>query len=221
MIVTIGFDERLPLRALMRHGVLDGDVIALVYSKTGGEFEVRKVEAAIESLKDVVSKIGGGVVVEEVTVSGSDFYGDVKEVIKWLKKAVKMHSVREVKALLVGGMRFTIHSVLLAVMLFSFYTSTPSMVYTMREDGASEAAISHNYLVPPKISDRESSIIRLIGRRAVNRADFVKYVSETQGISISMVYKVIDELEKKGVVHVENNEVKLTLLGELMYEALG
>ncbi|MEM4827975.1 MAG: hypothetical protein QXK07_08055 [Desulfurococcaceae archaeon] len=47
VLVTVGRVEKLPLRGLLRVGLSAGDVVVLVYPRSCGELEVKKVKKAV------------------------------------------------------------------------------------------------------------------------------------------------------------------------------
>ncbi|MEM1606257.1 MAG: hypothetical protein QXW41_08455, partial [Fervidicoccaceae archaeon] len=101
VVVTVGFEEKLPLRGLLKVGLDAGDVVVLVYPRSGGEFEVRKVEKAVGVIKEFVGRAGAGVRVVDVEVSGLNFYEDVAKILLFLRE----QKAGEVVAVLAGGMR--------------------------------------------------------------------------------------------------------------------
>ncbi|MEM1703148.1 MAG: CRISPR-associated CARF protein Csa3 [Zestosphaera sp.] len=214
VVVTVGFDEKLPLRGILKIGIDAGDVVMLVYSKTGGEFEVKKVEKAVEAVKDVISKTGVKVV--DVVVSGMNFYGDTTTVLR----ALREHSANEVVAVLAGGMRLTIFEVLIALLLRHKFSNTMVRVYVMREDGLYDIALPVEAFYTP-LTPRESFVLRaLYEKEGMKRSKLIDIVSHETGLSESMIYKVTKSLAKRKLVSLEDDTVKLTELGRLVYEAI-
>lgn len=213
LVLTIGFDEKLPLRGILKLGVSEGDTILLVYSKTGGEFEVRKVEKAVETLKDIVSKAGAKT--EDLVVSGLDFYRDVATILG----ALRQHRVDEVVAVLAGGMRILVYEALVALVLWYRLAGVRSRIHVAREDGLYDITTPVD-LFYVKLSSRENAVLKKLTELGeMKRSALVDEVSREQGISESMVYKVLKSLSKKKLVAIEDDTVKLTELGRLVYEA--
>lgn len=212
--VTIGFDEKLPLRGLLKVGLDSSDVVLLVYSKTGGEFEVRKVEKAVEAFKDVVSRAGARVV--DVVISGTDFYGDTVTVLEALKK----HEAREVVAVLAGGMRITVFEVLTALLLHYRHGGVEAKVFLAREDGLYDVTLPVSMFYV-SVTSRDNVVLKKLSEGGVmKRSRIVDEVSRETGISESMLYKVVKSLARRGLVVIEDDSVKLTELGRLTYEAI-
>ncbi|MEM1528330.1 MAG: CRISPR-associated CARF protein Csa3 [Sulfolobales archaeon] len=218
VIVTVGFDEKLPLRGVLKVGLDVSDVVMLVYSKTGGEFEVKKVERAVEVLKEIIRSTGAGVV--EVEVSGTSFYDDVAVVLRSLRG----QKADEVVAVLAGGMRLVIFEVLFALLTLyrlGRFQRVRSKVLLMREDGLYGVALPLEsfYITIPRNGLAVMRIIHSHGE--VKRSRLVEIASREAGLSESAVYKIIKELEKRGLVVVDSDVVKLTELGRSIYLGAG
>ncbi|MEM0014073.1 MAG: CRISPR-associated CARF protein Csa3 [Candidatus Nezhaarchaeales archaeon] len=212
--ITVGFDEKLSIRGLLKIGVNVDDVIMLVYSKSGGEFEVRKVEKAVETVKDLVVKTGVKVV--DVAVSGMNFYEDATIVLR----ALREHPAGEVIALLAGGMRLIIFEVLTAVLLYSSLSGIRARIHLMREDGLYDVALPTE-VFRISITSKDAAVLRVLyEKRTMKRSHLVESVSRETGISESMVYKVIKNLTGKGLIIVDGDTLTLTDLGRLVCEAL-
>lgn len=214
LVVTVGFDERLPLRGLLKVGLSSDDVVLLVYSKTGGEFEVKKVEKAVEALKDIISKAGARVV--DLVVSGSDFYSDVVAILD----ALRRYNAGEVIAVLAGGMRILVFEVLAALLLRYRVAGVRSRVYVAREDGLYDVVLPVD-LFYVSLSGKEDAVLKkLFELGESRRSQLVNTISRELGLSESMVYKVVKSLARKGLVIAEDNSIKLTELGRLAYGAI-
>lgn len=218
LIVTVGFETDLPLRALMRVGISPFDRILLISPNTGGEYEKRKARRAVDEIKKIVSMLK--VPVSEVPVSCANFSSDVLVLIREIKKAGK----KEVVAILAGGMRMLIPEVVSATTaLRKYWGKELSITYFfMREDGMHEARLGQEFFTFPNITNRESRIIKLlakIGGRA-RRSDFVKKLSESLGVTESMAYKFITALISKKALELRESDVELTEIGRIVAEAL-
>lgn len=212
--ITVGFDEKLPIRGLLKIGVDVDDIIMLIYSKSGGEFEVKKVEKAVEAVKDLIAKTRVSVV--DVVVSGMNFYEDAATVLRTLRK----HPAREVVALLAGGMRLVIFEALTAVLLYSSLSGVRARIHLMREDGLYDVALPVEAF-RTSITPRGAAVLRVLyEKRTIKRSHLVESVSREIGISESMAYKVVKNLTEKGLVTINNDTLTLTDLGRLVCEAL-
>jgi len=218
VVVTVGFDEKLPLRGVLKVGLDVGDVVMLVYSKTGGEFEVKKVGRAVEVLKEIIQSTGAGIV--EVEVSGTSFYDDVAVVLRSLRG----QKADEVVAVLAGGMRLVIFEVLFALLTLyrlGRFQQVRSKVLLMREDGLYDVALPLEsfYVTIPRNGLAVMRIIHSHGE--VKRSQLVEIASREAGLSESAVYKLVKSLTQRGLVVVDSDVVRLTELGHLIYVGAG
>lgn len=213
VIVTIGFDEKLPLRGLLKFGLDVNDVVLSVYSMTGGKWDVEKVERAVKAFKDIVTATG--VKVADLVVSGSDFYNDTLLILN----ALKEYQAEEIIAVLAGGMRIIIFEVMTALLLRHRLKGVKAKVYIAREDGL------YDITLPTEIfyvnaSSGDHAILRILSERGtVRRSLLVEEVSREKGLSWSMVYKLIKSLARRKLIALEDDSVKMTELGQLAYSA--
>jgi len=218
VVVTVGFDEKLPLRGILKVGLDIGDVVALVYSMSGGEHDVKRVVRAIEVLKEIIG--GAKVSVVEVEVSGTNFYDDVARILMFLKE----QKIGEVVAVLTGGMRLLAFEVLFALLIFHRHRRrefTRCDVFLMREDGLYDIILPIESFYAT-LSETGLFVMRIIGNHGeLKRSQLVRIASREAGASESAVYKAIRDLVKKRIVVVENDNVKLTEIGRLLITILG
>ncbi len=216
VLVTVGFDVNLVLRSLLKAGLSNNDAVLLVYSRSGGEYEQRKVDEAVKALKTLLS----GVRVEhhDAVVSGTDFVGDVITILKSLRKYTRGVIV----ASLVGGMRIVIIETIVALSLYKKFVNTnvEIIVHAMREDGVYEVLVPLVALNPPELSPRELTVLGEIRERFEGRSrnEIANTLPKEMGVTESMVYKILENLEEKGLIKFRNSIVELTLLGKLLLE---
>lgn len=226
VVTTIGFDERLVIRSLLRIGLDRNDVLLLVYSKSGSAYDVERVERAVSIVKELVGK--ASVEYYDVVVSGVDFTSDVREVVKALKT---YGAERDIIACLVGGMRLTMLEVLVSLILYSSFMKQSEKterektekIYVMREDGLYDVIIPFNVIHPPNLTTREVSALKVIKNKGIEeaaRASLVNTLSRELGISKSGVYKIISKLEEKRIIEVTGSTVRVSPLGKLILEVL-
>jgi len=220
ILVTVGFEEKLPLRGLLKVGLSAGDVVVLVYSRSGGEFEVRKVEKAVGVIKEIIGKAGAGVRVIDVEVSGLNFYEDVVKILLFLRE----QKASEVVAVLAGGMRLIVFEVLFALlMLYRHHGCTGCSVLLMREDGLYDAVLPVE-LFYVTVSKAELAVLRTLRNEgALKRRQLIEVISREASVSASAVYKSLKSLAKKKLVVAEGEVVKPTEMGRLLlllYEGL-
>lgn len=214
VVVTVGFDEKLPLRGLLKLGLEDGDIVALVYSKSGGELDVKRVENAVQVLREIMSRVGADVV--DVVVSGMDFYADVLSIARTLKK----YKVKEVIAILAGGMRLVIFELLLALLLNYRLNGITTKILLYREDGLYSVMISAE-MFHVSLPSRGLDVLRVLREWGeARRRVVVETIAREQGVSESLVYKLIEDLAQRGLVTIEDDTVKLSPLGVLALEVV-
>ena len=217
-LVSVGFDVNLVLRSLLKLGLSDGDIVLLLYSKSGGEYEQRKVEEAVKTLKSLLS----GVRVEhrDVVVTGMDFVGDVATILK----ALSERRARSIVASLVGGMRIVLVEAVVALLLYRKFVdaSAEIAVHTMREDGLYDVLVPLSAMNPPDLGAREATVLEELCRGLAGRPrnEIVSAVSREMGVTESMAYKVLESLERKRLVKVRDGAVEVTLLGKLVLAAV-
>ena len=216
-MVSIGFDVNLVLRSLLKIGLGDGDVVLLLYSRSGGEYEQRRVEEAVKTIKDILA--GTRVEHYEVVITGMDFASDVAAIVR----ALRGFGRKRIVASLVGGMRIAIIGAIVALVLYKRFVDADVEVYihAMREDGIYDVFIPLLVLNPPELGPRELSFLEKLGGGLAGepRSEIVSKLSREMEITESMAYKVLENLEDKGLVNVRNSTVELTLLGTLVLAA--
>ena len=217
-MISIGFDVGLVTRSLLKVGLGSGDVVLLLYSKSGGEYEQRRVEEAVRAVKDLLA--GARIEHYEVAVTGMDFASDVIAILKALKERGKPLIV----ASLVGGMRLVIMEAVTALLLYKRFISNDAeiAVHVMREDGMYDITLPVTVMNPPELGYREITVLRELGKGLAgkSKSEIASALSKDMEISESMVFKALDSLEKKGIIKTRSGSVELTLLGKLMLSAL-
>ena len=111
LILTLGFDEKFAVRALLRAGLSFGDKAVIFLAEPLDERAVK----AWRTVEDIVSRYFSGVNVETIKVNVSEFYRAVSTIAEKLKEASK--GADEIIVNLSGGMRILILEVLVAAHL--------------------------------------------------------------------------------------------------------
>jgi len=212
---VIGFDEKLAFRSLLRVGFGPSDVIALIYSKTGSDYDVKKVESAVKNIKDLLSSAGAEFF--DVVTSGMDFVEDVSIIVRSLKKT----SADEVVGIISGGMRITAFETLLALQLYKNFINQKSNVkiHIEREDGLYSISLPLEVmnLMPPPSRELESIKLLSDGEKL---DEAVRSLSSAMGVSRYTVYKLLYRLRKRRLITIEGKTLQLTISGKLIREAL-
>lgn len=213
MISTVGFDEKLVIRSMLKLGIKEEYDIILVYSLSGGEYEQKKVKNAVESIKNILTPLG--VNVSDINLPAEDIVFDVGIIVDELKK----RKIKKITALLVGGMRILITEVLIALTLYKYFINPEANVkiYIMREDGLYGVLLPLEVFHPSRLTEKELLVLRTLCKSGnIERSKFVSAVSRTLGTSESLIYKIINSLEEKGAVEVKGGIIKLTVLGAIL-----
>ena len=209
LILTLGFDERFCFRAILRHGIKEGDEVVLI---TAGL--VDRVKKAYEWIKTVVER-SYDVEVKLIEV-------DVKNLMKAILDVVKIldeYKDWNVIVNLSGGMR-----ILTIIMLFAL-TIKPMRhikVEIELEDLSALIEIPIQLFavgdVKSKLTNEKIEILKLI-----SRFEEVKEIVKVLGKDASTVRRHIASLVEMGLVSVEKRKplkVKLTDFGELILKVL-
>jgi len=209
LILTLGFDERFCFRAILRHGIKEGDEVVLI---TAGL--VDRVKKAYEWIKTMVER-SYDVEVKLIEV-------DVKNLMKAILDVVKIldeYKDWNVIVNLSGGMR-----ILTIIMLFAL-TIKPIRhikVEIELEDLSALIEIPTQLFavgdVKSKLTNEKIEVLKLI-----SRFEEVKEIVKVLGKDASTVRRHIASLVEMGLVSVEKRKplkVKLTDFGELILKVL-
>jgi len=218
IVCTVGFDEKLVLRSLLRVGFGVTDVVVLVYSLSGGEYEVRRVESAVRNVKELLGS--AGVVFNDIVVSGMDFAGDVAVIAKFLREHAGKAS--EVIGVVSGGMRLLIVETIVALLLFKRFAGRDAnvRVHVEREDGLYSVDIPIDLFSPPGLTPRDVEVLKLLADEE-KLSDVVERISRSLGISEQSAYKRLYRLKAMGLVEFRDHLIRQTLAGRLMRGVLG
>ena len=208
----VGFDEKLVIRAVLRVGVKPEEVVILVYgSTTTGELEKTKVENAVRNLRKILE--GSGIYVIEISIGARNFPEDVNSVIGYLKKV----DPERVVVSLGSGMRYVAFVLLFSCILYRelFKRDVKIVAHVAREDGLYDIATSLD-LIRITIGRRELDALCLLYGKALRRDEAVKKGVETFGIKSSTFYRLLNRIERDGLIVIKNGIVEMTELGEVV-----
>lgn len=219
VIATLGFDEKLVLRAFFKVGLDRGDTVLLVYSKTGDPYDVERVEKAASAVKSIVGNLGVKVV--DSIVTATDFVVDVTTI---LNSIVRCGDVEEVVATLVGGMRLVIIETVVALSLYKELVAPKkrTSILAMREDGLYDVLLPFEALGLSRVTRREIAVLITIARENLENArrnEAVKVIASKLGVTEYTVYKYLSTLEEEGLIDLDDNRIRITLLGELIVKS--
>jgi len=205
-ILTLGFDEKFCYRAILRHGIKEGDKIILI---TAGLVE--KVRKAYEWIKAFVER-SYDVEVRLIQIDVKNFTKAIREV---------MHILDEFKGYnlivnLSGGMRALAVIMLLALMIKPIRNVKLEIEL---EDFSGLIEIPQHLLriheIRQNLTDEKIEILKLIAQGLKD----VKSLSKALKKDVSTIRRHISNLEELGLVEVEKRKplkVKTTELANLI-----
>jgi CRISPR-associated protein Csa3 len=204
LIATLGFDEKFCYRAILRHGIKEGDEIVLITAEI-----VDKVEKAYDWIKKLVqTSFSDKVAVRLLQL-------DVKSVEKSIKAVSELVDSAEGRLIvnLSGGMRALVIIVLIACIMKARKDMT---IEIETEDFSSLLLISNGLLrvirEPP--SNIHLEILNLV-KNGVRKAESI---SRELKRDTSTVRRHLAELERMGLIEAEKKKplvVRLTSLADL------
>ncbi len=203
LIVTLGFDEKFCYRAVLRHGISDGDAIYLI---TAGNDE--RVMKAYEAIRSFVSTSFRNISVELIKVP-TDFVQGVKLLVDRFRRIDSPMIVN-----LSGGMR------ILALMTFAALaiSGREAEVEVELEDFSGVVSIPRQLiamLAAAKIGEEKRELLRtLVGREMEARE-----IAERLGKDVTTVRRHVRALSELGLVKVVKRKpltVTATELAELV-----
>jgi len=208
LILTLGFDEKFCYRAILRHGIKEGDKIILL---TAGL--VDRVKKAYEWIKTFVER-SYDVEVRLVQIDVKDFIKAIRDVMNTLDEFKDYNLIVNLS----GGMRALAITVLLALMIKSMRNVRLEIEL---EDFSGLIEIPQNLLriheIRQNLTEEKIEILKLIAQGLRD----VKSLSKTLKRDVSTIRRHISSLEELGLIVVERRkplEVKTTELADLILE---
>jgi len=204
LIATLGFEEKFCYRAVLRHGIKEGDRIILI---TAGIVE--KVEKAYEWIKKLIqSSYGSSVSVDLVQI-------DVNNTVDSLRKILRLiDSLNDFRIVvnLSGGMRILIIYVLLACLMRARRDLT---VEVEAEDLSTIVSLDWRLLklIKEGIKEEHLEVLRHISSGLRDVRSLAKRLKKDE----STVRRYISELEEQGLVKVEKRKPLVFEESELSY----
>lgn len=203
LIATLGFDEKFCYRAILRHGIKEGDEIILITAE-----KVEKVEKAYEWIKKLIqTSFSEKVRVQLFEVNVENAEEAIRNVLEIIKKAEGNVIVN-----LSGGMR----ALLVIVLIACIIASMNAKVEIEKEDFSGVIDFQRDLIrlikSPPTATELE--ILRLIDRGSNSVQEIAKRLEKDE----STVRRYLMGLEKFGLITAEKRKpliVKLTSLARL------
>ncbi len=207
-ILTLGFDERFCYRAILRHGIADGDKIVLI---TAGIVE--KVRKAYEWIRTFVER-SYDVEVRLVEVNVKDLLKAIGDVIDLLDEFEDYSLVINLS----GGMRALAVTVLFALLM------KPKRNVKLEielEDLSGVVEIPTSLIRMCKIKESLTDERRRVLRSIAEGNKDTRSLAKALGKDVSTIRRHISALEELGLVRVMRRkplEVTITKLAELIME---
>ncbi|MGC8933477.1 MAG: CRISPR-associated CARF protein Csa3 [Candidatus Methanodesulfokora sp.] len=208
LIATLGFEEKFCYRAILRHGLKEGDRIILFTAEL-----VEKVEKAYEWIKRLIqSSYGGAVKVELIQLDPLDPVRSIGSVLKVLDELDNFKIVVNLS----GGMRAIVAYVLLACIM---RPKKEMKVEIEAEDLSGITMLSSEMLKLIKSGVKEEwlDILKCIAEGAND----VKSIAEKLKKDESTIRRQISALEENGLVRIRKRKplsLELSELAELFLQ---
>lgn len=206
LILTLGFDEKFCCRAILRHGIKEGDKIILI---TAGLVE--KVRKAYEWIKAFVER-SYDVEVQLVQIDVKTFTNGIQDVLKLLDKFKDYYLIVNLS----GGMRALALTVLLALMIKPMRNVRLEIEL---EDFSGLIEIPQHLLriheIRQNLTEEKIEILKLIAHGYKD----VKSLSKALKKDVSTIRRHISSLEELGLIEIEKRKpikVKTTELVNLI-----
>jgi len=211
IVLTLGFDEKFAIRALMRAAPLKEDEVVVIIPSIGDE----KSKKALDSVRSFCNIIGTNVDVREVPVAEPKAAMAIiyKLCSQRLKEGKRLHLN------LSGGMRALILETLAAALAAARHIPEVKVEVELENfSGVVEFTLSDFTLSPPESQDLDILTCIKELEDAGGRATLDRIASRTE-IPRSTVYRRLLELVRRGYVKLERQDRKvaysLTDLGRM------
>ena len=215
-VITIGFDEKFPLRAVVRRGISPGDRVLLL---TAHPIDERN-QKAISMFKRMLNNLVENVKIEVLEVPVED----LPKAVKKIRSKVNELKTAQIELNLSGGMRALFLEVLLALVSMPIISDVPIEVEL--EDGRAVITAWLSWFRAPIPSYEDLIIMRAISEKGFTTLDELvdHFTEDIEGVQIvkyprSTLHRKLSKLVKAGLVSISRKGRKayyqLTKLGEM------
>lgn len=172
LIVTLGFDERFCYRAILRHGIREGDIVILITARLIDR--VRKAYDLVNSF--MRTSFGDSVKIELIELEIEDIESSTVKIMKLLD------SLRDYEVIinLSGGMRTIILTIIFATLL----ASIDARIELELEDGSNVIEIPKVLINIPRIisilTDEKLEILKSLHGGIKNSRDLAKKLGKDE-----------------------------------------
>lgn len=208
LIATLGFEEKFCSRAILRHGIREGDRVILIT----GEL-VEKVQRAYEWIRKLIqSSYGDSVAIDLIQLNP----GDPVDSIERISKIIREISGSKIIMNLSGGMRSIIAYALLSCMM---NLKENVIVEIEAEDLSGLITLDWRLLrlVKEGVSDDHKEVLKLI----VSGSRDVRSLASKLGKDESTIRRQISSLKELGLVEITKRKPLLVEATELTRLLLG
>lgn len=203
LILTLGFDEKFCYRAILRHGIGEGDRIVLITARA--EERVRK---AFDWIRRFVESSNASVELVEINVT--DFHGSLRRILSIL---AKLNNYRLIVNLS-GGMR-----ILLLIMYIALtIAGKDAEVEIELEDFSAVVRIPQAFVnicsVIQSVTDEKMQILKAVGDRDVSVSELARILGRDvttvrRHVSALTKLELLDVLKRKPMIVRATPEAKI------------
>lgn len=194
LLLTLGFDEKFCYRAILRHGISEGDKIVLVTAKI-----VNRVKKAYDWIKTFVNTSYSNVEMKLIELNVEDTIGSIKKVLEILEELEGYHIVINLS----GGMRILSFIVLLSLL---FKEIRNAVIEIELEDFSGVVRIPVILLTLPsikeKLGEEKIKILKAIRDGKKNVKSIAEYLNKDR----STIRRHISSLKKLGLIEYEKRK---------------
>jgi len=194
LLLTLGFDEKFCYRAILRHGISEGDKIVLVTAKI-----VNRVKKAYDWIKTFVNTSYSNVEMKLIELNVEDTIGSIKKVLEILEELEGYHIVINLS----GGMRILSFIVLLSLL---FKEIRNAVIEIELEDFSGVVRIPVILLTLPSIKEKLSEEKIKILKTIRDGKNNVKSIAEYLNKDRSTIRRHISSLKKLGLIEYEKRK---------------
>lgn len=199
LLITLGFDERFALRAILRNGVTQRDAIYLFMSEGGDP----RAEKAFGALREIVAKGFPELKVEKVEVPLGSFPLAVSRLRTFLKQLAGQKTILNLS----GGQRALLVSLLSAALSLDL----DSEVEVETEDSRTIFQFPLKMLKTIPLDELDTRILKLMRE---NYPLKIKDIAQRLGVSKPTIWRRLERMRREGLVtRDEQNTYSPTELG--------
>ncbi|MCD6105834.1 MAG: CRISPR locus-related DNA-binding protein [Thermoplasmata archaeon] len=216
IVLTIGFDEKYGLKALLRKGItIEDKVLVLVHENPGSG-----VKASIDELKEVLAKaLGNEVTMDVIEVPIWDFFKASMVITEAIKE--RLEEGAKVRAALSSGSRALILETIFSLIMLG---DAVEEVEADTEDGRAVIIFPKGVLRPPQVDETDIEILSFLFEGDKDTNELQRLMSAKRPFPKSTLFKRLIILRDKGLVEIKKRGKPsiwtITDVGRIYYRAL-